>query len=69
MNTLSQSPAALTADNANISDLIADINSVLPADVRAAEENGFIVFVSDYRFQIEYSSTNEHMLGLDINAC
>ena len=57
-------PAALTANNTSIADLIADINSVLPASVRALELEGFIVFESPYRFYIEYSSENEALLGL-----
>jgi len=57
-------PAALTANNTTIDDLIDDINGVLPADVRAEEEDGFIVFVCDHQFQIEYSSENEKLLGL-----
>ncbi|MCP4708575.1 MAG: hypothetical protein GY869_08125, partial [Planctomycetes bacterium] len=59
-------PAAGTTNNLTIADLIDDINAVLPADVWALEVDGFVVFESDYHFQIEYKSENENLLGLTI---
>ncbi|KPK75748.1 MAG: hypothetical protein AMJ79_09910, partial [Phycisphaerae bacterium SM23_30] len=59
-------PAASTTNNSSIDDLIDDINAVLPAGVWALEEDGFIVFESDYHFQIEYKSENENLLGLTV---
>jgi len=59
-------PEVSTAENTSIGDLIDDINAVLPSGIWAKEEDGFIVFESNYKFHIEYKSENENLLGLTI---
>ena len=57
-------PVPTSTEGTTLDDLVTHINTYLPAQIEAVAEDGFIIFKSDFEFHIEYSSENEHLLGL-----